>query len=118
MTQGKSSWIVTAIYILAGFTIILLMGTRDAFVQEKTNLIYVGRMKLGYQYSIYGFTQVVISMAILYNLQAGRKAKVGQPNPYFVAASILAVSTVGLWNSGPGVDPSHAKAHPGWFYCK
>ncbi len=94
-THSKSNWIITAIYILGGFTIMLLLGTRDAFVLEQTNLLYVGRMKLGYQYSVYGMTQILISIAILYSLYSGRKAKVGQPNPYFVAASILTVSTVG-----------------------
>src|SRR3972149_10536879 len=52
--HAKNSWIVIGIYILAGFTILLLMGTHDAFIQEQTNLIYVGRMKLGYQNSVYG----------------------------------------------------------------
>ena len=92
--QSKNNWIVIAIYILGGITILLLMGTRDAFVLERTNLIYVGRMKLGYQYSVYGMTELVTSIAILYSLHSARKARVGQPNPYFVAASILAVSTV------------------------
>ena len=72
------------------------MGTRNVFVLEQTNLLYVGRMKLGYQYSVYGITELMTSIAILYSLHSGRKAKVGQPKPYFVAASILAVSTVGM----------------------
>ena len=93
--QSKSNWIIIAVYILGGFTGLLLIATRDAFLLEKTNLLYVGRMKLGYQYSVYGMTQLAISIAILYNLQSGRKAKVGQPNPYFATASVMAVSTAG-----------------------
>ncbi len=44
--QSKSNWIIIAVYILGGFTGLLLIGTRDAFLLEKTNLLYVGRMKL------------------------------------------------------------------------
>ncbi len=93
--QSKNGWVITIIYILGGITVALLISTPEAFVLEKTNLIYVGRMQLGFQYTVYGITELITSLAILYNLQSGRKAKVGQPNPYFAAASILAVCVVG-----------------------
>ena len=93
--QSKNGWVSTIIYILGGITVALLISTPEAFVLEKTNLIYVGRMQLGFQYTVYGITELITSLAILYNLQSGRKAKVGQPNPYFAAASILAVCVVG-----------------------
>jgi hypothetical protein len=93
--QNKNRWVITVIYILGGITVALLISTPEAFVLEKTNLIYVGRMQLGFQYTVYGITELITSLAILYNLQSGRKAKVGQPNPYFAAASILAVCVVG-----------------------
>lgn len=93
--QNKNRWVITVIYILGGITVALLISTPEAFVLEKTNLIYVGRMQLGFQYTVYGITELITSLAILYNLQSGRKARAGQSNPYFAAASILAVCVVG-----------------------
>ncbi|HUI88068.1 MAG TPA: hypothetical protein VLX61_05030 [Anaerolineales bacterium] len=93
--QSKNTWIVIAIYIFGFMTVTLLLENHEAFISEQSNLLWVGRMNLGIQYGVYGVFQLAASAAILYNLRLGRKGKAGQTNPYFVAASVLAVSTVG-----------------------
>ncbi len=93
-TQSNKSWIVIVIYALGFVTALLLLGTHDAFVLENTNLLWVGRMNLGIQYSVYAVFLWSASISILYNLYLGGKPRVGQPNIYFVAASFLVVSEV------------------------
>ena len=92
--HGNKNWMVIAIYALGFVTIILLLGTDDAFVLEKDNLLWVGRMNLGVQYSAYAVFLWCASIFILYNLYIGRQSRVGQPNIYFVIASFLVVSEV------------------------
>ena len=93
-THSNKNWMVIAIYALGFVTVILLLGTHDVFVLEKTNLLWVGRMNLGIQYSVYAIFLWCASISILYNLYLGRKSRAGQPNIYFVIASILVVSEV------------------------
>jgi hypothetical protein len=92
--HGNKNWMVIAIYALGFVTVYLLLGTHDVFVLEKTNLLWVGRMNLGIQYSVYAVFLWCASISILYNLYSGRKSRMGQPNTYFVIASFLVVSEV------------------------
>ncbi len=90
--QDKTNWLITAVYIFAFFTAALLFTTRDAFVQEQTNLLYVGRMKLGFQYTVYAVYLWCAGLSILYNLQLRKKSR--HANLYFIAASLLAVGEI------------------------
>lgn len=92
--HGNKNWMVIAIYVLGFLTVVLLLGTHNTFVLEKTNLLWVGRMNLGIQYSVYAVFLWCTSISILYNLYLGRKSRVIQPNIYFVIASFLVVSEV------------------------
>ncbi len=93
-THNKNEWIVAAIYIFAFITAALLFGTHEVFIQEQTNLLFVGRMKLGYQYTVYAIYLWCVGLSILYSLQLRRKTGVEQVNVYFVVASILIVSEI------------------------
>jgi hypothetical protein len=93
-TQTKKNWLVIGVYLFAALTAALLFGTRDAFAQEKTNLLYVGRMNPGFQYVAYAIYLWVAGLSILYNLQLGKKSRMYPVNVYFVAASLLAVSEI------------------------
>jgi hypothetical protein len=93
-TQNKKNWIAAAIYGFAAITVILLFGTRNAFVQEQTNLLYVGRMSLGYQYTVYAVYLWCVGFSILYSISLGRKSRMEQVNIYFVAASLLTVGEI------------------------
>lgn len=93
-TQKKLSWLVGAVFALGLLTIILLLGTRSAFVGEVGNILWVARMGISPPYIIYGISQVIASAAILYNFRAGAKVGGGLRNRYFLVASILAASTV------------------------
>jgi len=70
------------------------MSTRDAFVGEVGNVLWVGRMGMGFPYLIYVIIQIVASASILYNFSVGAKVEGALQNRYFLIASILVVSTV------------------------
>jgi len=92
--RKKLFWLVFGHYGLALITIVLLLSTRNAFVGEIGNVLWVGRMGMGLPYIIYGVIQVMVSVSILYNFSVGAKVGGVLQNRYFLIASILAVSTV------------------------
>jgi hypothetical protein len=94
-TQKNTRWLVSLIYFFGLFSVVLLFGTRNAFVGETSNILYVGRMNLGPTYVIYGIFQVIASLAILNSFRLGAKYGVGDQNRFFLIASIIAISTVG-----------------------
>jgi hypothetical protein len=93
-TQVKRDWIAVGIYVFAAITAFLLFDIRDAFIQEKTNLLYVGRMNLGYHYTMYAIYLWCVALSILYGLKLKREIRVGNVNIYFVIASLLAVGEI------------------------
>jgi hypothetical protein len=93
--QKKNNRFVGAIYLLGLITIVLLFYGRNTFVNEMSNILYVGRMSLGPIYVVYGILQLITSVAILNNFRLGARVGVGTQNRFFLVASILAMSTVG-----------------------
>ena len=93
-TQENTRWLVGLIYSSGLITIMLLFETRNAFVGETSNVLFVGRMNLGPIYAIYGIYQIFASLAILNSFRLGAKYGVGNQNRLFFIASMLAISTV------------------------
>lgn len=92
--QRSHNWRVGAIYVFGLITVILLLGTQDAFVGEVGNVLWVARMGIAPPFIIYGIYQLTVIAAILYNFREGAKVGAGSQNRYFLWASFLAVSTV------------------------
>jgi len=94
--QGRERlrWIEIAIYVLGGVTGTLLLGTRDAFVGEPGNMLYVAHMQLGFPYILYGIFQFVISLGILYNLLTDNKIGITSQGKYFLIASLFPAAAV------------------------
>lgn len=83
------TWIVPAVYafgILAAFG---LVTTRSAFVGEETNLLRVGRMSLGWPFTVYGIFQAATAMTTLYLLAGRSKFGFTPQGRYFLAAGIV-----------------------------
>ncbi len=93
-SQNKIDWIASTIYVFAAITVFVLFTTRDAFVLETTNLLYVGRMKFGFQYTVYAVYLWCVGLSILHSIYTGRKSRVEQVNVYFVTATLLTVSEI------------------------
>ena len=104
-TQKRFRWSVYSSYFLGLITVVLLIGTKDSFVGEVGNVLWVGRMGVGPPYIIYGLTQAIVTGGILYNFAAGARVGVGVQNRYFLAASILSASTVLYGIIGLAITP-------------
>lgn len=87
-------WWTSAVYILAAVTIALLLSTRNAFVGEQGNVLYVARMGVGLPYILYGIFEIVALGGILYNLLAFNRVGFTTEGKFFLAASLFAVAGV------------------------
>src|SRR5688572_24557548 len=87
-------WWTSAVYILAAVTIALLISTRNAFVGEQGNVLYVARMGVGLPYILYGVFEIVALGGILYNLLAFNRVGLTTEGKFFLAASLFAVAGV------------------------
>ncbi|MBX3036599.1 MAG: hypothetical protein KF758_06780 [Anaerolineales bacterium] len=87
-------WWTSAVYILAAITIALLLSTRNAFVGEQGNVLYVARMGVGLPYILYGIFEIVALGGILYNLLAFNRVGFTTEGKFFLAASLFAVAGV------------------------
>lgn len=87
-------WSALGIYALGSVTIILLIGTRDAFIREQGNLLYVAHMGVGLPYILYGIFDVIISIGILYNLLSHNKIGLTSQGKYFLFASVFPIAGI------------------------
>jgi hypothetical protein len=93
-TQKKLKWLVGVIYALGLLSVVLLLNNHNTYIGEAGNVLWVARMGISLPYIIFGFTQGLASLFILYNFSVGARVGSGLQNRYFLIASILVVSTV------------------------
>lgn len=94
-TQKRVRGLEIFIYLLAGITIFLLSITRTAFVGEEGNVLYVGRMGLGFPFVLYSVFLISASTGILYNLLTDTKVGLGLQGRFFLVASIFPIIEIG-----------------------
>jgi hypothetical protein len=87
-------WWTTAVYILAAVTIALLLSTRNAFVGEQGNVLYVAHMGVGLPYILYGIFEIVALAGMLYNLLAYNRVGLTTEGKFFLGATLFAVAGV------------------------
>ncbi len=100
------------VYLLGGVTAILLLVTPDAFIEEQGNALYVAHMRLGFSYILYGAFQVVIVLAILYNLLTGDKIGLTRQGKYFLVASVFPAIAIVGGIVGLGITPQMPRMVP------
>ncbi|MBI3153500.1 MAG: hypothetical protein HYZ21_15310 [Chloroflexi bacterium] len=86
-------WAV-GIYTLALVTIVLLLSTRDAFIGEQGNSIYVAHMGIALPYILYGVFEVAACFGIFQNLLSHGKVGLTTQGKFFLFASIFPVAGV------------------------
>lgn len=94
-TQKRIRWLEMIVYTLAGITIILLFSTRNVFIGEEGNVLYVGRMGLGPPYFLYSIFLITASVGILYNLLTETKVGLETQTRFFLVASIFPIIEIG-----------------------
>lgn len=93
-SRKSIQWWTSAVYVLAGVTIALLISTRNAFIGEQGNILYVARMGVGLPYILYGVFEIVALGGILYNLLAFNRVGLTTEGKFFLASSLFAVAGV------------------------
>ncbi len=93
--QKGLRWLKIAIYLLGTLTALLLASTREAFVSERQNLLWVGRMGVGLPYIVYGLYQVLCGSGILYNLLSGNRIGLKPQGRFLLLASFFPMLAVG-----------------------
>ena len=92
--RRRSLLLTYAIYIVAAITVAMLLSTRNAFVGEIGNVLYVARMGIGLPYIMYGVFEIIVLTGIHYNLLAYERVGLTPVGRYFLFASIFALSGV------------------------
>ena len=82
------------VYVLGAVTATLLLVTRNSFVGEQGNMLYVAHMGVGPPYVLYGIFQFVIALGILYNLLTDNKIGLTRQGKYFLVASLFPAAGV------------------------
>jgi len=94
-TQKRIRRLEIFVYTLAGITIILLFSSRNVFIGEEGNVLFVGRMGIGLPYILYSLFLVSASVGILYNLLTETKVGLETQARFFLVASIFPIIEIG-----------------------
>lgn len=93
--QKRLRWFGSGLYIFCGITAIILISRSDSFVNERENLLWVGRMGVGFPYVVYGVLQLLAGGGILYNLLTDTKIGLKPQGRYLLLASLFPMAAVG-----------------------
>lgn len=92
--QKRRRFWAVGIYISAFAAILILLSTRNAFVGEEGNMLYVARMGIGLPYILYGAFEIIALADLHYNLLAYDKVGLSSQGRYFLFASFFATAGV------------------------
>jgi len=92
--QRRSLILTTGIYLLGITTIFLLFTSKDSFIGEQGNLLYVARIGVGIPFILYGIYEIVVLGSIHYNLLAYDRVGLTSAGRYFLFSSIFALCGV------------------------
>ncbi|HSJ89601.1 MAG TPA: hypothetical protein VK909_20480 [Anaerolineales bacterium] len=104
-TRQKLRWMAISIFVLGGVTAITLLIVPSAFIEEKGNDLYIAHMKIGLPYILYGIFQLLIVLAILYNLLAQERIGLTRQGKYFLVASFFPVLAMTSGVIGLAISP-------------
>jgi hypothetical protein len=105
--RRRLRWLNRSFYLLAFITALLLTFT-PAFVDEKENLLWVGRMGFGLPYLVYGIYQVLGVAGILYNLLSGDRIGLKPQGRFLLLASCLPMLAVVYGVLALAIMPPHS----------
>jgi hypothetical protein len=86
--------------------------TRNSFVGEQGNMLYVAHMGVGPPYVLYGIFQFVIALGILYNLLTDNKIGLTRQGKYFLVASLFPAAAVVLGVVGLAITTQMPRVIP------
>jgi len=110
--RERLRWVEVGVYVLGAVTATLLLVTRNSFVGEQGNMLYVAHMGVGPPYVLYGIFQFVIALGILYNLLADNKIGLTRQGKYFLVASLFPAAAVVVGVVGLAITPQMPRVIP------
>lgn len=110
--RERLRWLEVGVYVLGAVTATLLLVTRNSFVGEQGNMLYVAHMGVGPPYVLYGIFQFVIALGILYNLLADNKIGLTRQGKYFLVASLFPAAAVIVGVVGLAITPQMPRVIP------
>jgi hypothetical protein len=87
--QTRFRWAEIGLYGISLITVILLIATQAGFSREAGNPLYVAYVEGDFVHSLYGLTQILISVGLLFNLLADRTVRFSSQGRFFLLASIF-----------------------------
>ncbi len=87
--QKKFCWVEIGVYILSLITIALLLVTKTTFVREQGNNLYVAHMDRSFVYMVYGLTQAILALGLIFNLLMEERIRFTAQGRYFLFATIF-----------------------------
>ena len=87
--------LVWASYGFALLTMLLLLGTRDVFVEQPGQELWVRAMPVSLPYMAYCVFILAAGLVVLYNVLSGVKVRASTQNRYFLITTILIFNLVG-----------------------
>jgi hypothetical protein len=110
--RERLRWVEVGVYVLGAVTATLLLVTRNSFVGEQGNMLYVAHMGVGPPYVLYGIFQFVIALGILYNLLTDNKIGLTRQGKYFLVASLFPAAAVVVGVVGLAITPQMPRVIP------
>lgn len=110
--RERLRWVEVGVYVLGAVTATLLLVTRNSFVGEQGNMLYVAHMGVGPPYVLYGIFQFVIALGILYNLLTDNKIGLTRQGKYFLVASLFPAAAVVIGVVGLAITPQMPRVIP------
>lgn len=92
----KVRWLVGLIYTFALLTIMLLLTTRNALVEEAVQGLWLQRIVLNAPYGVYCVFIIVTGLVVLYNVRSGMQVRASTQNRYFLITTLLVFNLVGI----------------------
>jgi hypothetical protein len=97
--------LAVGIYTIGVISIVLVLSTRNAFIGEHGNILYVARMGLGLPYVLYGIFEVAACFGLFYNLLSLGKIDSISQGRLFLFASIFPVAGVAYGIVAVAISP-------------
>ncbi len=91
INRKRFQWMEIGVYTLSLICIVLLLATKAAFLREQGNNLYVAQMERSLVYSVYGATQAILALGLLFNLLMEERIRFTVQGRYFLFATIFPV---------------------------
>ncbi|MBP6811957.1 MAG: hypothetical protein KA138_10585 [Saprospiraceae bacterium] len=88
-SQQKFRWLEIAVYSLSFVTVVFLIVAKPEFIRQQGNDFYVAYLEGTFVYVLYGATQIIISLGLIFNLMIEKRIRFTAQGRFFLFATIF-----------------------------